>query len=117
LFNLVFQVTPPSHEVTVGSENDAGSIQGGSASKEITHTNTTDDSDAFVQWLRVTVGGPTKERPKAKKMKEVLVRYREFLDALEDLHDRGWGRTLGGFQVPEGELFFTLVALELYNSL
>jgi hypothetical protein len=117
VFNLVFQVTLPSHEVTTGNENDAGLIQGGSASKEITHTNTTDDSDAFVQWLRVTVGGPTKEQPKVKKMKEVLVRYREFLDALEDLHDRGWGRTLGGFQVPEGELFFILVVLELYNHL
>jgi hypothetical protein len=117
VFNLVFQVTLPSHEVTTESENDAGSIQGGSASKEVTHTNTTDDSDAFVQWLRVTVGGPTKERPKVKKMKEVLVRYREFLDALENLHERGWGWSLGGFQVSEGELFFTLVALEQCNNL
>jgi hypothetical protein len=117
VFNLVFQVTLPSREATIGSENDAGSIQGGSASKEVTHTNTIDDSDAFIQWLRVTVGGPMKERPKVKKMKEVLVRYREFLDALENLHERGWGRTLGGFQVPEGELFFTLVALELCNNL
>jgi len=87
VFNLVFQVTLPSHKVTTGSENDAGSIQGGSALKEITHTNTTDGSDAFVQWLRVTVGGLTKEQPKVKKMKEVLVHYHEFLDALEDLHD------------------------------
>ena len=117
MFNLVFQVTLPSHTVTTGSENDAGLIQGGSASTEITHTNTTDDSDAFIQWLLVTVGGPTKEQPKVEKMKEVLVHYCEFLDALEDLHDRGWGWTLGGFQVPKGELFFILVALELYNHL
>ena len=105
----MFQVTLPSHEATIGSENDAGSIQGGSALKEVTHTNTIDNSDAFIQWLRVTVGGPTKERPKVKKMKEVLVRYREFLDALENLHERGWGWTLGGFQVPEGELFVNLL--------
>jgi len=30
---------------------------------------------------------------------------------------RGWGWTLGGFQVSEGELFFTLVVLEQCNNL
>lgn len=105
----MFQVTLPSHEATIVSGNDAGSIQGGSASKEVTHTNTIDDSDAFIQWLRVTVGGPTKEQPKVKKMKEVLVHYCEFLDALENLHEQGWGQTLGGFQVPDSELFVTLL--------
>jgi hypothetical protein len=85
----------------------------GSSSAEVAQTNITDELDTFIKWLQVTLGGPVKEQPKVKKMNDIIVRYREFLDMLDDLHEKGWGWALGGFQVPEGQCITALQMLYL----
>jgi hypothetical protein len=61
----------------------------------------TEESD-FIRFLRTCLDGPTQQWKPAITAGDALVRHQAVLKAVDYLNELGWGRTRGGFQVPDG---------------
>lgn len=60
------------------------------------------DLDPLASYLNKLLDGPTSAWPKAERIGDVLERYKTILDACYNLKTRGWSRSLGGYEFPDG---------------
>jgi hypothetical protein len=69
-------------------------------------TSPTNEDDNFISYLRRLLKGPNKEWKKARTAGDILDRHLTLVKAIERLDELNWGRSAGGYQIANGELFF-----------